>query len=426
MKNTKFTKYSIYFLIVLIPFFVTLLLTTNLSVNVPFMDEWELVKLFQKSDAGTLSFGDLWEQHNEHRMFFPKSTTVILGDMTRWNLVAQTILSIFLVLGILLTLAVYTKRDVKKPFIHMLYLLTISSLLFSYIQWENWIRGFQMQWFFCTFAGIFALYLLDKNTKFLSSNIRYIAAAAMCFVATFSLGSGLFFWAACFVSLLLNKQSTKKLLIWIALSLLSAVMYFYNYSFLERVASDIGFMNYVKFFFAYLGGALTFDFYSAVALGLVLTILSAVILYKALVVDKIKPNVLSLPLGLMIFVLMSDIVTMYSRAPVFGPTVAVASKYTTISILFIVALILICMKMPKLNRSNFTALVIASLCIPMVLAVNIGGAIKSKDLQVRLLDGRSCSRQDNPTDVCLSKLYPDPGVLRKRIGLLKRDHLAGY
>ena len=43
------------------------------GVNVPWGDQWDgMAPLFEKWFAGTLSFGDFWAQHNEHRCLFPR------------------------------------------------------------------------------------------------------------------------------------------------------------------------------------------------------------------------------------------------------------------------------------------------------------------------------------------------------------------
>lgn len=52
-------------------------LVHSFGVNVPFWDDWEMVPLFQKYDAGNLTLSDLLAQHNEHRIFFPRMTFYI-------------------------------------------------------------------------------------------------------------------------------------------------------------------------------------------------------------------------------------------------------------------------------------------------------------------------------------------------------------
>lgn len=146
-KIAKLTWQSIVcWLIILVPFFVTLGFVLAYGVNMVFMDEWELVRLFRALNDGTFSIADLWEQHNEHRIFFVSALTVVLGSLTHWNLNYQMLVSVGLTLITLAIIGFYTKKEYRRSRTqYVMYLTMISALLFSMIQWENWLRGFQMQ-----------------------------------------------------------------------------------------------------------------------------------------------------------------------------------------------------------------------------------------------------------------------------------------
>jgi hypothetical protein len=59
-------------LLVLLPVVVGFLYVRAFGVNVVYIDAWSMPLLFDKWASGTLSLWDLYYQHNEHRMFFPK------------------------------------------------------------------------------------------------------------------------------------------------------------------------------------------------------------------------------------------------------------------------------------------------------------------------------------------------------------------
>ena len=40
----------------------------SFAVNVPFMDDWQFVPLLEKAKNGTLTFGQVWAPHDEHRL----------------------------------------------------------------------------------------------------------------------------------------------------------------------------------------------------------------------------------------------------------------------------------------------------------------------------------------------------------------------
>lgn len=54
------------------PFLVLAVMIAVFAVNVPFLDQWELVELFRKYHEGQLGFADFFAQHNEHRLLFPR------------------------------------------------------------------------------------------------------------------------------------------------------------------------------------------------------------------------------------------------------------------------------------------------------------------------------------------------------------------
>src|SRR5918912_793548 len=100
---------------VLIPAALPYLYVHTFGVNVVFADAWDMVLVFRKFSSGRLAFADLYAQHNEHRMFFPKGAELFLGILTRNNNVAETylIVSCFLVTAAILLLAFF--REIRLP-----------------------------------------------------------------------------------------------------------------------------------------------------------------------------------------------------------------------------------------------------------------------------------------------------------------------
>src|SRR5215211_2075185 len=76
-------------LLILIPAALPYLYVRAFGVNVVFADAWDMVLVFRKFFSGRLTFADLYAQHNEHRMFFPKGAELLLGLLTRYNNVAE-------------------------------------------------------------------------------------------------------------------------------------------------------------------------------------------------------------------------------------------------------------------------------------------------------------------------------------------------
>src|SRR5258708_5502936 len=82
----KLKKYYVFLFIALIPIMVMAGLLWRYSVNVPFWDQWEYVTLVGKLHHGTLGLHDLWMQHNEHRILFPRIVTLIVATITGYNI----------------------------------------------------------------------------------------------------------------------------------------------------------------------------------------------------------------------------------------------------------------------------------------------------------------------------------------------------
>ncbi len=63
---------AVFYALALFPPLYILYLITRYGIDVPFLDQWEFVPLLGNFRSGALSFHDLWAQHNEHRIFFPR------------------------------------------------------------------------------------------------------------------------------------------------------------------------------------------------------------------------------------------------------------------------------------------------------------------------------------------------------------------
>src|SRR5438046_3107298 len=55
-----------------LPAVIVLLFVQAHAVNVPYWDEWESVPDILAAHLRRLTIADLWRQHNEHRIFFPR------------------------------------------------------------------------------------------------------------------------------------------------------------------------------------------------------------------------------------------------------------------------------------------------------------------------------------------------------------------
>src|SRR5215216_4342851 len=190
---------------VLIPAALPYLYVHTFGVNVVFADAWDMVLVFRKFFSGRLAFADLYAQHVEHRMFFPRGAELLLGLLTKYNNVAEMylIVSCFLVTAAMLFLAF--RREIGLP---LIFFVPVGLLIFSFRQYENMLFGFQISFAFTQTFGVLALYLLSSSNRDAFRVHAFVAALGSATVASFSTAQGLLVWPAGFLGLLLGSVAT--------------------------------------------------------------------------------------------------------------------------------------------------------------------------------------------------------------------------
>ncbi|TAF53251.1 MAG: hypothetical protein EAZ60_20940 [Oscillatoriales cyanobacterium] len=227
-------KNFILFTLYLIPVVLLIGFVATFSVNVPIDDEWRLASLFEKIGQGNVTFNDLWALHSNHRIVFPKIIIALLVFASQLNINYQLCLSIGLA-GItfiaLYKLSSMQVKNVGEDLWHLANILT-CILIFSLVQHENWLWGFQLAWFFVNLCFVAAVYALISTHKLLP-NLRIFMAAVFCFIASFSLAQGLLSWLAAIpavVALEGNRaQKRKRAIVWLLLLVGTCAIYAIDY-----------------------------------------------------------------------------------------------------------------------------------------------------------------------------------------------------
>ncbi len=417
--NNKTDKTKKYLLLALIPvIFITFLICTN-GANVPYIDDWSLVPVLQHIHNGTFGWSDLWAQHYEHRIFFPNLVTIALARITYWNLFVEMLLNVLLAAGILLLLFRYIQKTARTQAWSITTVVATSAILFSPVQWENWLWGWQIGWYMCMFFGILALGLLDRTTTWLTDRWRYILAALCCVIATYSLASGMFFWVACVVPLALRGHSRRRVVAWTLFSAASVGLYFYNFQFNSLGISAPA--EYARFFFAFLGNTLGHNVPMAILFGILLLGVLIVAIYLARRQQLPLAN-LALPFGLTVFVVLSAVMASLGRAPINGSEGALLSRYAALSCMLIIAILLIVMQL-SWQRTMLRATIVV---LVMLLLSNYLYGTRQLLAQGRYAASiEICLKQPHITDECLSRTYNDTVAARKWATFLKQEHLGG-
>lgn len=323
------------------------------GVDVPLWDQWELANIFYRSRTASLTFQDLFAQHNEHRIFSLRVMTLGLTYLlSSWNVKAELLLSCLIAILTFISLVFLVKASRPESTTAGTHLTGISIIassfcLFSTVQYGNWLWGFQIAWFLITCLvvnAILCLALLNKTGKAL----YLVLAIGCCLLASFSSAHGLFTWLAC-IPLFLSHQipshqtRVRYLLLWLASFAICCVVYFIGYVKPPHHPDiTVGF-NQLSLFLIYclnfVGGALG-EGNNGIRPSLIGFVLTTLYLLLSLSIFKQSKWVQEayLPwLSLGLFAWIFAALTTLGRAG-FGPEQALATRYTTVSVLILISL----------------------------------------------------------------------------------------
>ncbi|MEY2489508.1 MAG: hypothetical protein QOC70_1450 [Verrucomicrobiota bacterium] len=191
-KNGPFGRPALTFLVLALPALWVGWLIYRFGVDTPWGDEWDSTRLLvEKMQAGTLGLGDFFAFHNEHRIFFPRVLTFALAKLTHWNVRAELLL--IWILACVCSLNLWRVAQVtgwrNSRSRHWL-LLGTNVLLFSPLQWENLLWGFQIG-FFLPLATMTACLWVAPSLR---RPFDFLATMFLCLISTFSIASGFASW----------------------------------------------------------------------------------------------------------------------------------------------------------------------------------------------------------------------------------------
>ncbi|HTL31085.1 MAG TPA: hypothetical protein VL282_17775, partial [Tepidisphaeraceae bacterium] len=113
------------------------------GVNIPYWDEWDnTVQLHMKYIDGTLRPSDFFSYTNEHRPAVPRAIDLAIEILTRGNRRVEMFASILAAAVSVWCIYLLARRTIAQ---HALALTAAASwLLFSTMQYENWLWGQQL------------------------------------------------------------------------------------------------------------------------------------------------------------------------------------------------------------------------------------------------------------------------------------------
>lgn len=165
-------------------------------VPVPFWDEWETpAEQLASYYRGTLSFAELFSQHNESRKFFPRLLYLPISIAAGWDVRHYMVLTFALACGGAAAIYQIVRQTSRfspwAPFVFA----GMNFLLFSPRQYENFLYGIQGEPFTPAVALTLAILMNLSDRSFKS---KTLVNAALAFLSTYTFANGMLIWLLAF------------------------------------------------------------------------------------------------------------------------------------------------------------------------------------------------------------------------------------
>jgi hypothetical protein len=147
-------------ILVAVPAFVLAVLIYLYGCNLPYWDQWEEYDLFHLVQLHTLTIQDLFAQHNEHRLFFPRLFLIFATIFTPYNDLAELWISWILACLSSVCLWRMSRSTGWSGLQGLLLLAGANVMLFNLLAWEDWLWGFQIGFLLpvlCVIAGAWSV-----------------------------------------------------------------------------------------------------------------------------------------------------------------------------------------------------------------------------------------------------------------------------
>ena len=253
-------------------------------VDVPMYDEWIWSPLVLALHDGALKFSDLWAPQGAHRSLVPTALALGLAHFDGWSMRDEALVSVALaaltqaLLWYLLRRRSASARAAALPF------CVASLLLYSLVQSENWLWGFQLSWLLVNLATVAVVALLDAPS---AGPLRFSGAVAAALIASFSLVFGCGAWFAGAV-MFATRREWWRAAIWLGCAAVASAAFAYGYAlphdehgWASGAASPL--LDAAQFVLAYLGAPLGIagGRWTSELLGTVLLLAGAALLIEA-------------------------------------------------------------------------------------------------------------------------------------------------
>lgn len=420
---------AVFYVLALLPPLYILYLITRYGIDVPFWDQWEFVLLLKKFKTGALSFPDLWAQHNEHRILFPKLIMLVLAAATGWDIRYEFYANFFLAGLTFVFLNLLSRKEAGgrcAPW----FSVVSAFLVFSPVQVENWTWGWQIQIFLGVLGAVVAVWSVSRWPAQWKGLIVAMGAALL---ASYSFNNGLLTWPVVGILLLAQGQwKMRHIGLWAAAFIISVFLYYHGYQKPELHPSLLYPLNhpydYIRYVFAYLGSPLAFSKREhAIVIGILLTCILCIASVQVWRSGREGFQRLLPWLALALYSILSAAVTGIGRLG-FGVDQAMSGRYTTISTPFAVSVFVVAAYWigDYLDlRKRLPGKLMAVVCFVSILFVFSYASSFSRSLKkfartsAGMQKAKLCLEDPGSAeDACLKILYPDTAIVRERAKML--------
>ena len=202
-------------------------------VPLPYWDEWFTpASQFESWCRGTLTWKEMFAQHNESRNFFPRLLYFTLQFFGGWD-VRKEIRVVFIgVCGLCLLLLHLLRRTPGSTPLSILVAWTAMTFVcFAPVQAQNFLYGIEIETFFPGFA---VLVVAAINLSRLPFSSKTLINLGLAFIATYTFANGMLLWALAWpVSSPHEKPRPHRGAFWMALYILAGALsvgaYFIGY-----------------------------------------------------------------------------------------------------------------------------------------------------------------------------------------------------
>ncbi len=335
---TPRARYILYLVPAWLAFLFLMAMYGRFSLDIPYYDQWELVPLLEKSAMGTLGFQDLWAQHNEHRLIFPRLVMLALAQWSHWNIYWELATNFFLALltwGALALLIRRTSGQIHASDNGPVYMV-MTLIVFSLSQWQNWFLGWQMQVFMNVLALVLALSCLSLR-RYTSFGVGLATIFGV--LATYSFANGMLIWPIGFLLLLLLRHTRprfwrQELAAWGTVGVVVMASYLYGYetptyhpSLMEALRQPL---HCALYLLAYLGQPMgNVHLILSVCMGALALLVWGVTLAQ-LLAYRVSLNALAPWIGMALYALGTATMTAFGRVDE-GLEQALSSRYVTVA-----------------------------------------------------------------------------------------------